>query len=148
MTVRITDEIRAMVNGALASGAPMILATVDAEGRPRLTFRGSIQVFSDDALGLWARHAQGATMDNIAANPNVALMFRNPQTRAMLQFQGRARLAAGAERTQVYENAPEIERNADPNREGAGVIVDLDRVEGLLGFDEAGKPRFIRMSRG
>src|SRR5581483_11814432 len=130
--IELTDEIRALVNGALTSGTPMVLATVDAKGRPRLTFRGSIQVFGPDRLGFWARHAEGGTMENLAANPNVAMMFRNPTTRAMLSFAGRARIADGAERDRVFENAPEIERKADPERKGAGVIVDLDRVEGLL----------------
>lgn len=147
MSIELTDEIRELVNGALISGTPMILATVDAEGRPRLTFRGSIQVFGPDQLGFWARHAEGSTMDNIAGNPNVAMSFRNPTTRAMLQFSGRARVAAGEERDRVYASAPEIEQKADTEKKGAGVVVDLDRAEGLLGFDADGKPRFFRMTR-
>jgi len=147
MSIELTEEVRELVNGALASGTPMVVATVDAEGRPRLTFRGSIAVFGPDQLGFWARHAEGSTMDNLAANPNVALIFRNPATRAMLSFAGRARLASGAERDRVYANAPEIEQKADADKKGAGVVIDLDRAEGLLGFDADGKPRFFRMTR-
>jgi pyridoxine/pyridoxamine 5'-phosphate oxidase len=147
MSIVLGDEVRALVNGALESATPMILASVDAEGRPRLTFRGSIQVYSDDQLGFWARNAEGSTMENIAGNPHVAMMFRNPATRAMLQFSGRARVAKGAERDRVYDNAPEFERRADADRKGVGLIVDLDRVEGLLGLGEDGKPRWVRMSR-
>jgi hypothetical protein len=147
MSIELTDEIAGLVNGALASGTPMIVASVDADGRPRLTFRGSIQVFGPEQIGFWARRPEGGTMENIAVNPNVAMMFRNPQSRAMLQFQGRARVARGDERERVFANAPEIEQRADPEKKGAGVIVDLDRVEGLLGFDADGKPRFVRMSR-
>lgn len=147
MSIVLPDEVRTMVNGALESATPMILASVDAEGRPRLTFRGSIQVFSDDQLGFWARNAEGSTMENIAGNPHVAMMFRDPTTRAMLQFAGRARVAAGAERDRVFDNAPEFERRADPEKKGVGLIVDLDKVEGLLGFDAEKKPRWVRMSR-
>ncbi len=147
MTIELTDEIRDLIDGALMGGAPMILASVDPQGRPRLTFRGSIQTFSSDQIGFWARNPEGSTMANIAANPNVAMMFRNPTTRAMLQLQGRARVAEGEDRERVFANAPEVERKADPEKKGVGVIVDLDRLDGLLGFDAERKPRFVRMVR-
>ena len=147
MTIELTDEIKDLVNGALAAGAPMVVASVDAQGRPRITFRGSVQTFGGDQLGFWARRAEGSTMANIAGNPHVAMMFRNPATRAMLQFSGRARIAAGADRDRVYANAPEVEQKGDPDKKGVGVIVDLDSVEGLLGFDSDGKPRPLRMRR-
>ena len=147
MSIVLPGEVRELVNGALASATPMVLASVDGEGRPRLTFRGSIQVYGDDQLGFWARNAEGSTMENIGGNPHVAMMFRNPATRAMLQFSGRARIAEGAERDRVYDNAPEFERKADADKKGAGVIVDLDKVEGILGLDADGKPRWLRMAR-
>jgi hypothetical protein len=120
---------------------------VDGEGRPRLTFRGSLQTFSDDQVGFWARNREGGTMTNIAGNPHVAMVMRNPDTRVILQLAGRARVAQGADRDRVYANAPEIEQRADAEKKGAGVVVDLDRVEGLLGFDADGKPRFVRLQR-
>jgi putative heme iron utilization protein len=125
----------------------MVLASADAEGRPRQSFRGSLQTFSDDQVGFWARNAEGSTMSNIAANPNVSMIMRNPDTRVVLQLAGRARLAEGAERDQVFANAPEIEQRADPEKKGAGVIVDLNRVEGFLGMGADGKPRFVRLKR-
>jgi hypothetical protein len=30
----------------------------------------------------------------------------------------------------------ELERRSDPERKGVGVIIDLDKVEGILGFDD------------
>ena len=125
----------------------MVVASVDAEGQPRLTFRGSVQTFSDDQVGFWARNAEGGTMDNIAANPHVSMVMRNPDTRVVLQLMGRARRVEGADRERVYANAPEIEQRADAEKKGAGVIVDLDRVEGFLGMDADGKPRFVRLQR-
>jgi pyridoxine/pyridoxamine 5'-phosphate oxidase len=143
----IDDELKAIINGALTERAPMVLASVDAEGRPRLTFRGSLQTFSDDQVGFWARNAEGSTMDNIAANPHVAMIMRNPDTRVVLQLSGTARRVEGAERDRVYANAPEIEQRGDPEKKGAGVVVDLERVEGFLGFAADGKPRFVRLAR-
>ena len=148
MSITLDDELKGIINGALETASPMVLASVDPQGRPRLTFRGSIQAFSDDQVGFWARNAEGSTMENLATNPHVAMMYRNAATRQVVQLSGRARVAEGVERDRVYENAPEIEQRADPERKGVGVIVDLDRVEGFLGLADGGQRRFVRMARG
>src|ERR1700679_4254183 len=131
MSLALDEELKGIINGALESHTPMVLASVDAEGRPRLSFRGSIQTFGDDQVGFWARNPEGGTMDNVAANPNVAMMMRNPETRVVLQLMGRARRVEGAERDQVYANAPEFEQRADADKKGAGVAVDPDKVRGF-----------------
>jgi hypothetical protein len=147
MSIELSDEISGHVNGALAAGHPMIVATVDADGTPKLSFRGSIQALSGDQLGFWARNAEGTTLASIRANPNVALMFRNPTGPVILQFYGRAREATGAERDRVFDLSPEIERKQDPERKGVGLVIDLDRVEGVLGRDAEGNYRPVRMRR-
>lgn len=147
MAIALTEEIREHVNGALEAGNPMIVASVDSAGRPRLSFRGSTQVFSANQLCFWARNVEGSTLDSIGANPNVALMYRHPAQRAMLQFTGRARVVEGAERERVYYFAPEFEQKADPERKGVAVVVDLDKVEGTLGLDADGKRRGVSMQR-
>jgi hypothetical protein len=130
--LEITDEIRDLINGALVGGYPVLLAVVGPTGEPRLSFRGSLQVFSKDQLGFWARNTGGETMDAIKANPKVAMMLRKPEPRSILQLTGRARVAAGAERDRVYDLAPEYERAADAEKKGAAVIIDLDRIGGIL----------------
>jgi pyridoxine/pyridoxamine 5'-phosphate oxidase len=145
--IDLSDEIKEHVNGALAAGNPMVMASVDDEGRPRLSFRGSVAVFSADQLGVWARNAEGQTANAIGSNPHVAFMYRSPAQRVILQFAGRARMADASERDQVYANAPEFEQRADPDKKGAGIIVDLDKVEGLLGIDPDGTRRLVRMVR-
>jgi hypothetical protein len=143
----LTDEIKALVNNALANGTPLLVAAVTPDGKPTVSFRGSVQTYSDDQLGFWARHAQGGTIDAIGANPDVVLVYRSPTT-PVLQFHGRARITSDeTERTRVFENAPQREQDSDPERKGAAVIVDLDRVEGLLKFGPDG-PEFVRLSRG
>ncbi|HWA60886.1 MAG TPA: pyridoxamine 5'-phosphate oxidase family protein [Caulobacteraceae bacterium] len=147
MAIELNAEIREHVDGALMSGNPMIMASVDEAGRPRLSFRGSVAVFGPDSLGVWARNAEGQTVGAVGSNPHVALMYRHPAQRVILQFAGRARLAEGAERDQVYANAPEFEQKADPEKKGVGLIIDLDKVEGLLGLDPDGNRRLVRMER-
>jgi hypothetical protein len=146
--IDLTDEIREHVNGALMAGNPMLLASADEAGRPRLSYRGSTQVFSKDQLGLWARNVEGVTVESIRKNPHVALMYRHPSARVMLQFSGRARVVEGADRDRVYDNAPEAERKSDPEKKGIGVVIDLDKVEGMLGLDADGKRRPVNLRRG
>jgi hypothetical protein len=142
----LTQEIKELVNGSLESGNPILLAAVDRESRPILSFRGSTTVHADDQLGLWVRNAQGGTLEAIRHNPHVALMYRSA-TVPLLQFQGRARVVAdAAERDRVFEGAPERERNADPERKGTAVVIELDRVSGVLGFKN-GAPIFVQLER-
>ena len=144
--IEINDEIRELVNNALMGGYPMLIATVNADGQPRLSFRGSLAVYSNNQLGFWARNHEGETMEAIVGNPNVAMMLRKPDTRAMLQFTGRARVVDGAERDKVYDSAPEFERRADPEKKGVGVVVDLDRIEGGWPGADGSRVR-VRMAR-
>lgn len=130
--IQITDEMRDAINGALVNGTPVVVAYVDARGQPRLSFRGSTQVYSDDQLAIWVRNPEGGLQQAVAANPRISLLYRNPQPRMMLTFEGRGHFdAAEAIRTAIYERAPEGERNLDPERKGIALIIDLDRVTGI-----------------
>jgi hypothetical protein len=142
----LTQEIKDLVNGSLESGNPILLAAVDASGRPVLSFRGSTTVHSDDQLGLWIRNVTGGTIEAIKHNPQVALMYRSA-TIPLLRFEGRARVATGeSERNAVFDAAPERERTADADRKGAAVIVDIDTVFGVLGFGKDG-PIIVQLAR-
>jgi hypothetical protein len=145
-SLALTDELKSLVNTALDDGAPLLLAAVSPDGKPVLSFRGSVQTYSDDQLGLWARNGQGGTLDAIRANPNVVLVYRSATT-PVLQFHGRARVAeSDPERSRVYDSAPDRERAADPERKGLAVIIDLDRVEGVLKIGPGGA-EFVRLAR-
>ncbi|MDB5687393.1 MAG: pyridoxamine 5-phosphate oxidase-related FMN-binding protein, partial [Rhizorhabdus sp.] len=98
----LTDEIKAMVAGALDANNPMVLAVVDPAGKPVLSFRGSTVPFSDTQLSFWARNAGGGTLEAIRNNPQVALMYRSA-TVPLLQFAGRARITQDkAERDRAF----------------------------------------------
>lgn len=85
-------------------------------------------------------------MTAIRHNPNVAMVYRSATT-PVLQFHGRARITDDpVERARVFENAPERERQSDPERRGAAIVVDLDRIEGVLKRGPDG-PVFCRMLR-
>jgi hypothetical protein len=142
-----TPEIAALVTGALDAGNVLLLAAVDADRKPVLSFRGSTAVFSDTQLSFWARNATGGTIEAIKQNPHVAFMYRSQKV-PLLQFIGRARIAdEPSERNRAFELAHEKERASDPQRKGHAIVVDLDEVKGVLGFNESG-PIFTHWVRG
>jgi Pyridoxamine 5'-phosphate oxidase len=142
----LTSEIKALVAGAFDSGNVLLLAAVDKDHKPVLSFRGSTSVFSDTQLSLWARNADGGTIEAISNNPYVAIMYRS-QSVPLLQFIGRARIVDDpAERHRAFDLAPEKERASDPERKGRAVIIELDEVKGVLGFGADG-PIFCHLVR-
>src|SRR6266542_3501260 len=75
----------------------------------------------------------GGLQKALGKNPRISLMYRDPtpESRTMLQFKGKARVGNDAERETVYNNAPEPERNADREKKGFPLIIDLERVDGF-----------------
>lgn len=135
----LTEEIKTLISNGIDSGNVLLLAAVDAEGRPLLSFRGSAVPFSDTQLSFWARNGNGGTIEAIRQHPHVAMMYRSASV-PMLQFAGRARIADDpAERERAFLLSHEKERDRDPERKGIAVIIDLDTVNGVLGFGKDGR---------
>jgi hypothetical protein len=132
LPLELTDEISAAVNGAYEAGMPVMVAYLDGDGYPRMSLRGTTQVFGPHQLAVWARVPDGGLSTAISERPRVSLFFRNPSTRQTYIFYGRARVAGDAETdTVVYERSPAREREMDPDRGGHAVIIDLERVDGI-----------------
>ena len=131
--MKLPAAIKDAVNNAFTNGKPVLVAYVDEDGQPSLSFRGSAQAFSDSALAIWVRNPEGGLQKALGKNPRISLMYRDPtpESRTMLQFKGKARLGNDAERETVYNNAPEPERNADREKKGFPLIIDLERVDGF-----------------
>jgi hypothetical protein len=144
----LPEALRRRIDNALAERHPMLVAYVDTQAQPVLSFRGSVQVFSDDQLAMWIRSAEGGFIQAIRANPRIALMYRDEDAKATYQFQGRARVtSAPADRQAIFDRALAVERAHDFAMLGAAVVVDLDRVEGYAGLGPQGQVDGIRMLR-
>jgi hypothetical protein len=129
--LRLTDEVKDAVNGALDNQTPILVAYSTADGEIHVSYRGTVQAFSDDQLALWARDSSGGLPRNIVTSPKVTFFYHDPKTRTSYTFYGRARIApAPAERTRVFENSHPRERQMDFRRRGVAIIVALDKVEG------------------
>src|SRR5687767_7443299 len=71
--LRLTPILKQLVDNALASRHPMLVAYTDENGQPVLSFRGSVQALGDDQLALWVRNANGGMLRSLQKNPKVAL---------------------------------------------------------------------------
>jgi len=79
--LRLTEEIKSAVNGALDNQTPMLIAYRDGADEIHLSFRGTIQAYSDDQLDLWARDPAGGLPRNVTARPKVTLFYHDPRPR-------------------------------------------------------------------
>jgi hypothetical protein len=128
--IDLTSNIAGVVDGAAARGRALAVAYVDADGSPAISFRGSTQVLSGDQLAIWARKADSGLAAAIAKNPNVALVFLDPEgDPAYLNIRGRAHVDPAAN-DKVYSSMIQGERDQDPDRNGVAVIIDVDSVAG------------------
>lgn len=131
--IELNEAIANAVNHALEEGKPIVVAYVDEEGQPRLSFRGSTQVYSPNQLAIWVRNPEGGLQRALSKNPHMSLLYRSPEPRMNFNFMGRGHFESGDDvRKKVYESAPQAEQNADKERKGLALIIDLDRVTGVI----------------
>ena len=141
--LRLPEPMQDAVNNSYLSGAVMLFAAVAPDGQPILSLRGSAQAYSDTQLAFWARNAEGGTVGTLQTHPKITAFLRDPRSRTNLFFYGNGLPVQNEdERMTVYNNSPEVERAADPEIKGTGVIMDLERVEGTLGGNR------VRLQRG
>ncbi len=134
--LKLSELVKQAVNTALARGKPISVAYVDAGNRPQISFRGSVQAYSDTQLAIWVRNPAGGMLKAIESNPYVSLLYADlsPESKAFVTFKGRGRVdASDAARRAIYDNSIELERNLDKDRKGVALIIDLDSVSGLFG---------------
>jgi hypothetical protein len=135
--LKLSAALKETVNTALAHGRMMSVAYVSPEGRPELSFRGSVQAFSDTQLAIWVRNPAGGIIQAVATgHPHIALLYGElaAQSKAFVTFRGRGRVdSSESVRRKVYDDSPEGERNLDKDRNGVALIIDLDSVDGFFG---------------
>lgn len=143
--LKLPEDLGPRLDAAVMSGKPVVASYVDEAGKPHISFRGTVQRFSDTELAMWARDPQAGLPKAILANPHLALIYGdfNPDTRAFLTFTGRGRIESDEDvRRKVFDGSPELERNRDPERKGVVIVVELDEVSGLY------EGQFIKLQRG
>jgi hypothetical protein len=135
--LKLSPALKETVNTALARGRMISVAYVSPEGRPELSFRGSVQAYSDTQLAIWVRNPVGGILNAVTTGrPHIALLYGElgAQSKAFVTFRGRGRVETSESvRRKVYDDSPEVERNLDKDRKGVALIIDLDSVDGFFG---------------
>lgn len=131
--IQLTQQMRELIDTALARGCPCVVATASKDGVPNVGYKGSVMVFDDESLAYWERTYQG-TQQNLDENPQVMVLFRDPATRAAWRFVGVATTHKdGPLREQVMARVVQPELDRDPERKGFAVMVRVDKVLPLSG---------------
>lgn len=131
--INLTDQMRELIDNALANGNPCILASASAGGEPDIGYKGSVMVFDNESLAYWER-TRRQHLKNILENPRVVVLFRDTKARVNWRFHGVATVHQdGATREQVMARTIKVELDKDPERKGCGVVIRVDRVTTLAG---------------
>ena len=129
--VKLTQEIKDLVNNSLASDAPMVLGYMAKDGQPSVSLRGSMVAISDTQLAFWSRNPEGGVTKAPDYNPKMTVLYRDTPNRINLLFQGDGRVESDESvRNKVFEMMPQIEKDHDEPRRGACVVIDLKAVSG------------------
>jgi hypothetical protein len=137
--LKISDELRRKVMDAyVPNDWPIMVAYVDDQGRPGMSYRGSVVVVSETQLGFWARNGEGGTASALAKNPYLTVAYREPapdhsRSTAVVTFRGKGRVDnSEAMRSAVYDTMPQRERDSDAEKKGVAIIVDLESITGFM----------------
>lgn len=126
--VKLTADMRKAIDNALMERVPLMVATSSQSGMPDIAFKGSVMVWDDEHMAFWER-ALGTTLRNMQENPNVCLLYRNPETRTLWKFFGVCELhATGDIRQGVMDRTVQLELDRDPERKGVAAVVRIDKV--------------------
>jgi len=131
--IKLIDQMRELIDNALANGCPCILATASPDGEPDIGLKGSTMVFDDESLAYWER-TRRQHLKNITANPKVIVLFRDTKTKVNWRFHGVATVHdSGAVRDQVMARTVPAELEKDPERKGSAVVIRIEKVTNLGG---------------
>src|SRR6185295_9298020 len=131
--ISISDQMKELIDNALANGSPCILATVSADGEPDIGYKGSMMVFDDESLAYWER-TKRQHLKNVQENPKVIVLFRDTKTKVAWRFHGKATVyESGPVWEQVMARTVPAELEKDPEHKGAAVVIKLDKITNMGG---------------
>lgn len=117
-----------------------LIATVLPNGFAQVTPRGSTMVFDDEHFAIWER-GKGTTNQNLKDGTKVTVFFRKSELRTTVlpkggiaRFYGVATIhKSGPVYEQIWERLIQPEKDRDPQKQGFGVLIKVERAEDLGG---------------
>ena len=143
------SKIPAVLHQYINSAFPQnvcLLGTIRGDGHANISPRGSILVVDGDTLGLWDRGGR-ASSEALADGVKLSVYFRNTTLSAVARggngllpaggvarFYGTAELhRSGPAYDKVWNDMPQPERDADPDKKGFAVLIRVESAEDLRG---------------
>ena len=131
--IKLTDEMRELLDTALADGYSCVVGTASKDGWPQISPKGSVMVYDDETLAYWER-AKRSGLANLLENPKIVVYYSNHDKRIRWRFYGEARIEeSGAIRDDVMSKTVQAELDRDPERLGVAVMIRVDQVGELSG---------------
>jgi hypothetical protein len=129
--INLTGDIQVAIDGAGPAGRAPVLAYIDDEGVPSLSYRGSTIVQAPDRIALWSHQKDGPLVASISERPVVSLLYHSRDTpgAVYLSIRGQARVAPDQDDA-VYEGMSQGERDHDRGGEGVAIVIEVDSVVG------------------
>tara|TARA_B100000315_G_scaffold246047_1_gene272874 strand:- start:2886 stop:3320 length:435 start_codon:yes stop_codon:yes gene_type:complete len=137
-----SQEVKELIFNAFQDHAVCLLATVDAEGQPNISPKGSMIVYDDEHLAYWERSKKNA-LKNLRENPKVTVIYSNkraffakeiPFVGGIIRFYGTAEIHEEGElRDKVFTMISKREQEHDGADEGFAVLIKLDRAVTMRG---------------
>jgi Pyridoxamine 5'-phosphate oxidase len=117
-----------------------LIATVLPDGFAQVTPRGSTMVFDDEHFAIWER-GKGTTNQNLKDGTKVTVFFRKSELRTTIlpkggiaRFYGVATIhKSGPVYEQIWARLIQPEKDRDPQKQGFGVLIKVERAEDLGG---------------
>ena len=131
--IEITEQMKELVNRNHADGWDCTIGTVDKNGQPQLSLKGSVMVYDSETLAYWER-AKRTALENVVENPKTAVLYNNMTDRIRWRFYGMAEVhESGFIREDVMSRIVDAELERDPERLGVAVLIKVNRISELSG---------------
>lgn len=135
--IKLTDEMRRLINQARANETPCMMATSSTDGVPNAGFRGTMMVLDEESLAYRDRGPLSAVRQ-LEENPRVVVLFRRPGQNGGQDIGWKFRCTAA-----VYRNGPMFQRVMDrlvaerllrdADGTGTAVVLRVDQILSLYG---------------
>ena len=131
--IEITEQMKELVDRAHADGWDCTIGTVDKDGQPQLSLKGSVMAYGPATLAYWER-AKRTALENVAENPKITVLYNNMADRIRWRFYGTAEVhESGPIREDVMSRTVEAELERDPDRLGVAVLIRVNKIAELSG---------------
>lgn len=131
--IKLTGEMRDLVNNARESGNPCIVATAAPDGTPNCGYIGTVLAL-DESSFVYRDRTGRTPLEHVEENRKIVLLFRHAEKQVGWKF--RCTASVHREGT-VYEDSInrlfESGLIADPELKAAVVVLQVDQVLTLFG---------------